>query len=99
MQCRIHFTEALKGTYKTSCQNQVSQRFTKPSPVLTTMVDRTYESIVGKGENAGNQHLLLFPFCFYSYQRRRLSFLQLRNRRLQMLAVWTSLKFCCFVNS
>ena len=22
------------------------------------------EKIVGKGENAGNQHFLLFPYCF-----------------------------------
>ena len=27
-------------------------------------VDGSVESIVGKGENAGYQHLLLFPQCF-----------------------------------
>ena len=25
---------------------------------------RAFENIVGKGENAGNQHFLLFPQCF-----------------------------------
>ena len=25
---------------------------------------RAFENIVGKGENAGNQHFLLFPHCF-----------------------------------
>ena len=29
----------------------------------------TCENILGKGENAGNQHFLLFPQCFLSYER------------------------------
>ena len=28
-----------------------------------------FENIVGKGENAGNQHFLLFPQCFLPFQR------------------------------
>ena len=28
-----------------------------------------YENIMGKGENAFNQHFLLFPKCFLTYQR------------------------------
>ena len=28
---------------------------------LTTLRNRPFENIVGKGENAGNQHFLLFP--------------------------------------
>ena len=28
---------------------------------------KPFENIVGKGENAGNQHFLLFPQCFLSY--------------------------------
>ena len=27
------------------------------------------ENIVGKGENAGNQHFLLFPQCFLSFPK------------------------------
>ena len=29
------------------------------------------ENTVGKGENAGNQHFLLFPQCFLLYQRKK----------------------------
>ena len=32
------------------------------------------ENTVRKGENAGNQHFLLFPQCFLLYQREKLSF-------------------------
>ena len=33
-----------------------------------------FENIVGKGENAGNQHFLLFPQYFQPYQREKSSF-------------------------
>ena len=29
-----------------------------------------FENIVGKGENAGNQHFLLFPQCFLPTERQ-----------------------------
>ena len=32
-----------------------------------TLKKRDFENIVGKGENAGNQHFLLFPQCFLPY--------------------------------
>ena len=31
---------------------------------------RTYENIVAKGGNAGNQHFLLVPQCFLASQRK-----------------------------
>ena len=31
---------------------------------MAKFVFDTIENIVGKGENAGHQHLLLFPQCF-----------------------------------
>ena len=31
---------------------------------------KPFESIVGKGENAGNQHFLLFPQCFLLFPRQ-----------------------------
>ena len=31
---------------------------------------KPFENIVGKKENAGNQHFLLFPQCFLSYKRQ-----------------------------
>ena len=46
------------------------QSFTIQSRLLTTLSKRPFEKIVGKGENAGNQHFLLFPQCFQPYQRQ-----------------------------
>ena len=54
---------------------------------------------MGKGENYGNQHFLLFPQCFLPYQRDKSTFEQHLNCRLQMLSIWASLKFCRFVES
>ena len=31
-----------------------------------TLEEKPFENIVGKEENAGNQHFLLFPQCFLS---------------------------------
>ena len=36
---------------------------------------RPFENIVGKGENAGNRHFLLFPQCFQHYHRQKVIFL------------------------
>ena len=35
--------------------------FTTQSPLLTTPRKKALENTVGKGENSGNQHFLLFP--------------------------------------
>ena len=40
-----------------------------------------------KGENAGNQHFLLFPQCFPLYLREKLSFYQHLIFRLQVLSI------------
>ena len=37
---------------------------------------KPFENIVGKGENAGNQHFLLFPQSFLPFPKQ-ISFLQL----------------------
>ena len=54
---------------------------------------------MGKGENAGNQHFLLFPQYFLPIPKRiyvpKLHVLF----RLQMLSVLTSLKMICLVKS
>ena len=44
--------------------------FATQSRLLTPMEKKAFENIMGKGENAGNQHFLLFPQCFQSYQRQ-----------------------------
>ena len=33
-----------------------------------------FENILGKGENAGNQHFLLLPQCFLPFQKQVLIF-------------------------
>ena len=63
--------------------------FTTQSRLLTTLMQRPFENVVGKGENAGNQHFLLFPQCFL-YCVWQKSFLQLHFCR-----PW----FCCLVKS
>ena len=57
-----------KGLVQQTCKNQ--GLFGKG---LTTPREKPFENIVGKGENAGNQHFLLFPPCFLSYQRQKSS--------------------------
>ena len=64
-----------------------SELFTTQSPVLMTLMERTFENIVGKGENAGNQ-------CFLPFLQQVFNFEPHSIRSLQMLSIWTSLRFC-----
>ena len=41
---------------------------------LTTLKKKAFEYIVGKEENAGNQHFLVFPQCFLSFPEQILAF-------------------------
>ena len=49
--------------YNLSGRNVVNKCLTlyHTVPTFKTMKKRPFENIVGKGENAGNQHFLLFP--------------------------------------
>ena len=51
-----------------------------------------FENIVGKGENAGNQHFLQFPQCLLTLPKLISNFEPYSFCRLQMLSNWTSLK-------
>ena len=42
--------------------------------VLTALRRKSFENIVGKGENAGNQHFLLFPAVFSSIPKTNFIF-------------------------
>ena len=64
-----------------------------------TLYKEPFENIVGKGENAGNQHYLLFPQCFLPFPKHISIFYLTLGCRLQMLSIWTGLKFCGFVKS
>ena len=50
---------------------RIFQPFTTQYPLLTTLKKKLVENIVGKGENAGCQHFLLFPQCFQPYQKQK----------------------------
>ena len=73
------------------------QLFPKQSRLLTTLRKKPFKNIVGKGENAGNQHFLLFPACFLPFPNQFSIFQSHIFCRLQMLSIWTSLKFCRMV--
>ena len=61
--------------------------------ILSTLCKKPFEHIVGKGENAGHQHFLLFLQCFLPCQE------QILICCLQVLSIWTSLKFCSLVKN
>ena len=44
--------------------------FTTKSRLLTTLKKEAFQNILGKGENAGNQHFLLFPKCFLPFPKQ-----------------------------
>ena len=39
-------------------------------PTVNDPEKEAFENIVGKGENAGNQHFLLFPLCFLPFLKQ-----------------------------
>ena len=58
---------------------------------------KPFENIVGKEENAGNQHFLLFLQCFLLFRTEIAIFGLHLFCCLQMLSIWTGLKFCRLV--
>ena len=81
---------ALKPFFYSVCS---IQPFTTQSPLLMTLAKKPFENIVGKGENAGNQHFLLFPQCFLPILYRISIFKLHLLFRLQMLSIWTRPQF------
>ena len=59
--------------------------FTTQSRLLTPLKKKAFENIVGKGENAGNQHFLLFPQCFLFFPTQ--------------ILIFESGLFCCLQNA
>ena len=60
-----------------------------------TLKKKAFENIFGKGENAGNQHFLLFQKCFVPFQEQ----VSILDSHLfcclqAPLSAWTGLKFC-----
>ena len=48
--------------------------FTTQSRLLTILTKKAFENIVGKGENSGNQHFLLYPQCFLLITKTNFNF-------------------------
>ena len=65
--------------------------FTIQTQLLKTQTEKPIEDIVGKGENANNQHFLLFSQCFLPSTKQISNFLLLLFCCLHMLSNWTSL--------
>ena len=66
-----------------------------------SVIDYTYtkqeKSIVGKEENAGNQHFLLFSQCFLHFQKQMLLIESGLVSPLQMFLIWILVSLCCGV--
>ena len=68
------FPGASKGVIVWEWVKGLAQLFPTQSQLLTTLRKKALENTVGKGENAGNQHFLLFPQCFKLYHGEKSSF-------------------------
>ena len=53
-----------QSSFSSVMQLLAQGHFTAQSQLSTTLIDKAFENFVGKGENAGNQHFLLFQQCF-----------------------------------
>ena len=66
---------------------------------LRTLKKKPLENIVGKGENAGYQHFLLFPTMFSTLPKQISVIYSHLLCRLQMRLIWTGLKIYRLVKS
>ena len=58
-----------------------------------TLKKKPFEKIVGKGEDAGKLHFLLFPQCFLPFPKQISIFQSHLFCRLQMLSICPVLNF------
>ena len=65
-----HFPFLTMFSYIPGTVNITLKLFTTQARLLTTLYNKPFENIVGKGENAGNQHFLLFPQCFLPFPKQ-----------------------------
>ena len=95
------FPEASKGVIVWELVNDLTQKnfkhFPRQSLVFATVQNKAFENIVGTEENAGNQHFHIFPQYFLPCQRQKSSLKEHSICCLQMLSIWSVLKFCCLV--
>ena len=67
--------------------------------LLMTLHKKPFENIEGKGENAGNQHFLLFPQCLLPFPKQISLFKSHLFSRLLMLSILTNPNFCHLVKN
>ena len=84
----LKFRHSVKGL---SEMFQVIKPLPNDSRILMTPWRMPFKSMVGKGENAGDQHFLLFPKCFLLFDRQISSFELDLICRLQLVSTLTSL--------
>ena len=82
---------------KPRSRNMSLKPFSTQSRLLTTLKIKLFGNIVGKGENAGNQHFLHFLQYLLPFPEQISSFQSHLFCRLHMLSI--CLKFCGLVKS
>ena len=94
----MNLTSFNGGKYNSLILSKITMLNTLPTiPTFNDPKEEGFGKHYGKGENAGNQHFLLFPSCFILYQNEKFSFEQLFFCRLQMLSVWSNPNSCRFL--
>ena len=111
MQCHLHsyaklaFTQTIKlrvnflARHRQNYLETATKLFTIQSQLLISLYKKPFENSVGNRENDGNQHFILFPQCFLPFPKLISIFQPHLFYCLQMLSIWTSLKFCRLVKS
>ena len=79
--------------------SEVSLKSLPHNPEFIISIGKRLENIVGKGENAGHQHFLLFPQCLLPNQRHKLPFDPHLYFRLRVLTVCWSINLHRLVKS
>ena len=72
---------------------------TTQTRLLTALKKMPFQNIVEKGENAGNQHFLLFLQCYLPFPKQISGFQSHLFYHMQMLSIWKSLKIGRMVKS
>ena len=67
-----------QGRAKVAAESRktVGKLFTTQSRLFATLKQRAFENIVGKEENAGNQHFLLFSTMFSALSKKEIDILR-----------------------
>ena len=65
----LWYSPKLSYGYKTCKSSALTLYHTIPT--FNDLGEKLFENIVGKGENAGNQHFLFFPQCFLLFPKQK----------------------------